>query len=309
MSQTHARRGLPPLDLLRGFEAAARHLSFTRAAAELSLTQSAVSRQVQALESHLQQPLFERRHRALALTPAGELLLRQVGELLGRLGETIEQIRAAQTARLVTVTTPGSVASLWLLPRLPAFRAAHPQIDVRISADSRVADLTRERIDVAIRFCPPERAPGDGERLFGEATIPVCSPALRADRRRPLRTPADLRRHVLLHCDATSPYPWLAWDLWLETMGLAGLQPAGALRFSHYDQAILAAIDGQGIALGRRPLIDAQLARGQLVVPFARQLRAVVAPRAYYLLVEPAARQRPEVQRFVAWLREQATAA
>ncbi|MBL6750643.1 MAG: LysR family transcriptional regulator [Nevskia sp.] len=304
------RRRLPPLDLLRGFEAAARHLSFTKAAAELHLTQSAISRQVQALEEHVGQPLFERRHRALALTEPGQQLQQAVSAWLAQLADTFERIAPQEQSRLVTVTTTVSFASLWLLPRLAAFRLANPGVDVRISADGAVVDLGRARIDTAIRYCAPERAPPGAQRLFGETVLPLCSPSLQADLARPLRVPADLCHHVLLHFDDQPPRQlFLDWDHWLEAMGLPELRPAGVLRFSHYDQVIQAAIEGQGVALGRLPLMERQLKRGQLVAPFDLQRLPGHPPsssRAYFVLLEPAAAQRPEVRDFAAWLHREA---
>jgi hypothetical protein len=190
-------RELPPLDLLRGFEAAARHLSFTKAAAELFLTQPAVSRQVHALEETIGVVLFQRRHRALLLTDAGQVLHRKVTTMMQELRETVRELRGSAELRTLTVTTTVTFASLWLVPRLPMFHALNPTTDVRISANNQLLDLVRERIDVAIRNCACDAAPPDGVRLFGEEVIPVCSPRLLRDRARPLRTPDDLRRHVL----------------------------------------------------------------------------------------------------------------
>jgi DNA-binding transcriptional LysR family regulator len=303
------QKRLPPLDLIRGFEAAARHLSFTRAADELHLTQSAVSRQVQALEQHIGQPLFQRQHRSLLLTEAGQLLQQTAVAMLDDLAETLERI-AADRAPLVTVTTTVSFASLWLVPRLPSFRQAWPGIDVRISADSSVVDLSRSRIDAAIRYCPPERAPPKAIRLFGEEVLPMCHPSLLRDPQRPLREPADLRHQVLLHFEDRPPrLAILEWETWLEAMGLSGLQPAGELRFSHYDQVIQAAVEGHGVALGRLPLMERQLRRGQLVAPFELSRipgRRPQSSRAYYVVLEPAAALRQEVQHFAAWLQGEA---
>jgi DNA-binding transcriptional LysR family regulator len=312
MSQTHARR-LPPLDLIRGFESAARHLSFTKAALELHLTQSAISRQVQTLEEHLGQPLFQRRHRALLLTEAGQLLQQTATSILAQLAETVERMTPVATRpHLVTVTTTVSFASLWLVPRLPAFRLLHPEIDVRISADGSVLDLARERIDLAIRYLPPERAPAGAARLFGEEVLPLCSPALLDDPQRPLRETADLRHHVLLHFDDRPPrQSFLDWENWLEAMGLPGLQPAGVLRFSHYDQVIHAAVEGHGIALGRLPMMARQIRRGQLVAPFEPNRlpsRRPQSSRAFYVVIETTAAKREDVQHFAAWLLSEAGA-
>jgi DNA-binding transcriptional LysR family regulator len=301
-------RDLPPLDLLRGFEAAARHLSFTKAAAELFLTQSAVSRQVQALEAALGVPLFQRRHRALLLTDHGQLLQQAVARVLRDLRHTVEQMTAGST-RLLTVTTMVTFAALWLVPRLPEFRRRHPQIDVHISANNELLDLERSRIDVAIRYVAPDRVPASAITLFGEEVLPVCAPALLKDRARPLRVAADLSRHVLLHLDdPPGMSPYLEWRSWLEAMGLPDLKAAGDLYFSHYDQLIHAAAEGQGLALGRLPLLSRQLRERRLVAPFedgAFGARRPRSSRAYFVLTTPGAAERPEVRHFIEWLREE----
>lgn len=291
---------MPALDLFRGFEAAARHLSFTRAAEELFLTQSAVSRQIQALEAGLGVELFVRRNRGLALTAAGEQMQRAVQEALQTLRDAVRRITPDPRQILVTVTSSVSFCSLWLIPRLAAFRKRHPQVDVRISADNQVLDLDRERIDIAIRYCPVAKAPPASIRMFGEEILPVCSPALMKDRSRPLKAVADLQRHVLLHLDESDrPIPWLTWGVWLESVAMADLKPAGSLRFSHYDQVINAAVGGQGVALGRRPLVKNFIEEGSLAVPF--QLGAVT-DRAYYIVRTAATAARGEVTDFVDWL-------
>lgn len=298
------RPAVPQLDLLIGFEAAARHLSFTRAAAELHLTQSAISRQVQALEQQLGVPLFERRHRALLLTEAGQLLQRSTAEALRTIEQTTRRIRGLKSPRTLTVTTVVSFASLWLVPRLPRFRALHPLADVRIAADNRVVDLTRERMDVAIRYCAPDRAPPHARKLFGEEVMPMCSPQLLKDRARPLRKPEDLRHHTLLHDDMVDVTPWLEWSTWLEAQGLGDLRPAGDLHFSLYDQMIHAALDGQGVALGRLPLLGHLIESRRLVAPFAsgKRMSMPQTTRAFFVIPEPAAAARPEVQAFVDWV-------
>jgi LysR family transcriptional regulator, glycine cleavage system transcriptional activator len=299
----------PPLDLIRGFEAAARHLSFTRAGQELFLTQSAVSRQVQALEEWLGVQLFERRHRALLLTEEGQLLYRAAAGALRELQETMARIAGLSSARMVTVTAMVTLSALLLVPRLPAFRQRHPQIDVRIAADNALLDLERSRIDVAIRYVAKDRAPAGAAQLFAEEVLPVCSPKLLRDRARPLKAPADLRHHVLLHLDdppGLSPY--LEWDNWLDAMGLAQLKPAGDLRFSHYDQLIASAVEGQGIALGRLPMLRNHLRQRKLVAPFERDLlpgRRPQSSRAFFV-VRAARSARPEVEHFVNWLHEEA---
>src|SRR3954469_1963432 len=168
------QRSLPPLDFLRGFEAAARHLSFTRAAAELFLTQSAVSRQIQALEEFVGVPLFERRHKALMLTDAGRAYFRTVGPVLDELRQATRRLRETRTGHVLTVTTTISFASIWLVPRLGRFRKAHPTVDVRIKATHEVVDLEREGIDLAIRDCAMNNVPAGATFLVGEHLAAMC---------------------------------------------------------------------------------------------------------------------------------------
>jgi len=232
------RRELPPLDLLLGFEAAARHLSFTKAAAELFLTQSAVSRQVQALEEALGVSLFQRKHRALLLTDEGQILFKSASSMLEQMRDLTRKIRGSGVQTTLSVTTVVSFASLWLIRRLPKFRESNPTVDVRISADNHLVDLTRDRVDVAIRYCAQDAAPKGAVKLFGEDVMPVCSPSLLRDKKRPLKVPQDLRHHVLLHDDYAPREPWLDWETWLQAHGVVGLHRAGDVGFSHYDQAI-----------------------------------------------------------------------
>jgi len=295
---------LPSLDLLRGFEAAARLLSFTRAGEELHLTQSAVSRQMQELETQLGAQLFVRRHRALALTEAGQQFYAAAAQVLATMRAATDRLRAQAGRRALAVTTTHSFAALWLIPRLAGFTRTHPEIDVRISADTRVQDLARDGLDVAIRHGPASLAGPNAARLFGERVFPVCSPRLLRDPRRPLVEPADLRHHVLLqYDDPDARHPWLHWRTWLEVERLAELKPAGRLTFSGYEQIIAAAIAGHGVALGRSPLLTDVLDAGELVAPFKR---ATDPARAYYAVVSPNAQGRPEVAEFVAWLKAEA---
>lgn len=289
---------LPPLNLIEGFEAAARHLSFTKAADELFLTQSAVSRQIKALEDRLGVALFERRPRALVLTQSGAALYRTVVEVLQRIDETTRQIRGRKEARAFTVTTTPAFAALWLIPRLTAYTSDHPLVDVRISASTDLIDIERRGIEVAIRYSGP-LAQGEAKKIFGEDVMPVCAPSLLRDRARPLRHPSDLARHVLLHYEDTRASPSLDWSTWLHAEGIPSLKPAGVMHFNQYDQVVLAAINGQGIALGRNPLLGRLLRAKKLVAPFpARQ----VAARGYYVIESKAGARNPDVQTFVAWI-------
>jgi LysR family transcriptional regulator, glycine cleavage system transcriptional activator len=197
----HRRYNLPHLAFLQGFEAAARTLSFTKAAEELFITQSAVSRQIKALEDNLGLELFGRRPRSLTLTENGQALYRIATEVLDRLQSATDQLRAETRARQLSITTTTGFASLWLIPRLRRFTALHSDIDVRISATTDLLNLERSLIDLAIRYCKPETVPEGAVRLFGEEMIPVCSRALLLDKTRPLKRPQNLAHHTLLHFD------------------------------------------------------------------------------------------------------------
>jgi LysR family glycine cleavage system transcriptional activator len=270
------------------------------------VTQSAVSRQIFALEERLGVALFVRRNRGLALTAAGEQMYRASASALRLLKETAERISPAGTQKMVTVTSSMAFCSLWLIPRLAAFRRMHAGVDVRIAANNQVLDLDRQRIDLAIRYCPLAKAPAGSIRMFGEEIVPVCSPALVKERNAPLKHAVDLSHHVLLHYDDPErPIPWLTWSVWLESAGQPDLKPAGSLRFSHYDQVINAALSGQGVALGRRPLIRSFLASGTLVTPFPV---GPVTDRAYYIVRTGATTGREEVDQFVQWLIEESAA-
>ena len=299
-----ALRALPSLDFLRGFEAAGRRLSFTLAAEELFLTQSALSRQIKALEDALGVVLFERRHRALALTPAGAAFHREVTDLLHSLADAVDRVRAGTRSPGLTLSTTVSFASLWIIPRLANFRARHPDVEVYVSADDRVVDLARGDVDIAVRYLPDASVPGDAVRLFGERMTPVASARIVKGGAFPLRSPADLAHHVLLHLDdPEGRTPWLDWRSWLASNGQPGLKPAGTLRFRLYDQVVQAAVGGQGVALGRLPMIAEHLRDGRLVAPFARKYESA---RGYFALPAPRVVDRPDVVAFLEWLREEA---
>ncbi|HET9578778.1 MAG TPA: transcriptional regulator GcvA [Usitatibacter sp.] len=304
-----AGRPLPPLDLLRGFESAARHLSFTRAAAELFLTQSAVSRQVQALEEFVGVPLFERRHKVLALTEAGQAYYRAVAAALEQVKEATRKLRESRSRHVLTVTTTVSFASLWLVPRLARFRKEHPNVDVRIAATFEVLDMEREGIDLAIRDLLVANAPPGSVFLVGEQLAAVCSPGYLREARRtkkPLAKPADIRHHVLLvFHDPKGRFAWLSWPRWLEANGLDDVSPAGTLAFDQYDQVIQAALLGQGIALGRGTLVDQYIREKKLVALFGGLQRV---PRGFHAVFARNAQSRPEVQQFVEWLQRELAA-
>jgi DNA-binding transcriptional LysR family regulator len=299
-------RRLPSLDFLRGFEAAGRRLSFTLAADELFVTQSALSRQVKALEDALGVPLFERRHRALALTDAGMAFHAEVTRVLERIAAAADVARGTARAPGLVVSTTVSFASLWMIPRLARFRARLPEVEVYVSADDRFVDLARGEVDVAVRYLPDALAPEHSVRLFGERMLPVMSPALLGRGRHAIRQAADVARHVLLHYDdPEGRMPWLDWPSWLTANGAPGLKCAGSLRFSRYDQLIQAAVAGQGIALGRIPMLAEHLRDGRLVAPLSGRYESA---RGYYAIRAPAAAERADVSAFVDWLAAEAQA-
>lgn len=292
---------LPPLDLVRGFVAVARRLSISQAAADLCVTQSAVSKQVRALEDYLGTRLLVRKHRALALTAEGERFFRRMDVCFHQLVEATASVRAVPERRPVTITATIGVTSLWLLPRLGRFQEQHPTIDVRVAANNNVLDLATEGIDLAIRYCAPSVAPAGATRLFGEVIAPVAHPSLQAA---VIDTPEELAKFVLLDYDDVRLPPWLQWDDWLSAAGLAGARPKSTLRFNQYDQAILAAIAGQGIALGRMVLIKPMLDDKRLVVVQTHK-PARATEYAYWLIrSDPSAN--PAVERFAAWIAAEA---
>lgn len=292
------------LDLLHTFEAAARLLSFTAAGEELFLSQSAVSRQMQQLEENLGAPLFERKYRALALTEAGRVLQRAVNDSMERLLDATARIRPAARPGEVSMTCTPGFASFWLIPRLASFTAAHPQVDVRISATLDMVDLDRKRIDVAVRFVPSSE--GQGPMLFEEDVLPLCAPRLLKDPKRPLKSPADLARHTLLTVDMPqATTPTMDWEPWLQVMGLESVRPANTLRFTQYSEAVAAAVAGQGIVIGRLPLLADLMREGKLVGPFKSR---AASRRGYFVQLGTHAEQNPDALDFVNWLLAEAGA-
>ena len=296
------RSELPRLDLLRSFEAAARHLSFTLAANELALTQSAVSRQIQQMEEGLGVALFERLHRSLQLTDAGKVMNRAVIDCLERLRDATASVRATTQLRQVSVTTTPGFASLWLIPRLASFSANHPQVDVRLSATLDLLDMERSHLDVAVRFCPSSA--GQGKPLFEETVLPVCAPQLLRDKAKPLKTPADLLHHTLLTMEAPQDMaPTADWAPWLEIMGLTEMRTKNTMRFTHYGDAVAAAMAGHGLVIGRLPLITDLMREGRLVAPFRG---AGASRRGYFVIASTRAARNADAQDFMRWLRSEA---
>ena len=298
MSETYptgsASRRLPPLSSLRAFEAAARHLSFTRAAAELHVTQAAVSHQVKALEEWLGLKLFRRQNRNVFLTEAGQAYLPAVREAFDGLAEATRRLRQRDGESKLTVTVTLSFAAKWLMPRLGRFRRLHPEIEFRIDATDRNVDLTREEADLGLRYGSGSWPGLKARRLMSEELFPVCSPGLAAE----LRRPEDLARHTLLHDEMRQD-----WRMWLLAAGVKGVDPTRGPAFNNSAMCVQAAIDGEGVALGRSALVAADVAAGRLVRPFAVNLPTEFA---YYVVVAPQAEELPRVKAFVEWLAAEA---
>lgn len=296
---------------LRAFEAVARLLSFRAAADELHLTQSAISRQIRALEDEIGATLFLRGTRHVELTADGASLQNTVVAALERLDQTVRQIRQTHGRRVVNVTTFASFASLWLIPRLEAFQRLHPDIDIRVSAYDQVVELDDGEIDIALRYTTREQLGAQpAERLFGESLTPVVSPWLArraaAGEAPPLACAADLAEHTLAEEDDPRPSAeYLSWRRWLREHGAPGVQPRRWMYLNFTYQQVQAAVAGQAVALARLALVAEQLQRGELVEPFGVAGR-MDSPFAYWIMLSRHGRHRPEVQQFSAWVIEQA---
>ena len=291
---------------LRALEAVARHLNFRLAAEELALTQSAVSRQVQALEDEVGVPLFLRHTRAVELTSAGAELLRAAAPSLDRIDSAVRLIRQSAGRQAVTLNTWASFASMWLIPRLEAFQSEFPDIDIRIDATDKPIDLETSDADLALRYTRPDKVGSDAIRLFGEQLTPVASPWLLKGNK-PLRRVADLAQHALIEAGdshRTQHLQWLTWRRWLDSNGHAKLEPKRWLYFNYAHQILQAALTGQGVALARMPLVADSLASGDLVEIFPGH--RMDTPYAYFLLAGPRSGARPEIRAFSAWLLAQA---
>ncbi len=290
---------------LRAFEAVARNLNFRAAAEELALTQSAVSRQIQALEDEIGVALFLRHTRAVELTGAGSSLLSAVVPSLERLDSTVRHIRQNAGRKHVAITTWASFASMWLIPRLEDFQNQHPDIDIRIDTTDAIVDLDMSDADLALRYTSPTRVAPHGVRMFGEQLAPVASPWLLKGGKT-LNSAADLARFTLIEAGdvRNRNFEILAWQRWFDTYQNGRLQPKRWLYFDYAYQMVQAAIAGQGVVLARMPLISEALASGDLVevLPGMR----IDSPLSYWQVTGPRAGTRPEIVAFCAWLQTQA---
>lgn len=294
-------RPLPPLNALRAFEAAARHLSFTRAAAELNVTPAAVGHQVKALEDLLGVRLFRRLTRALRLTEAGQAALPALVDGFDRLAEAADAMRAHGDSGVLTISVCPSFGAMWLVPRLERFRILHPEIEIRIDGTDRLVDLTRDEADVALRYGPGGYEGVRVDWLFNRVNTPVCSPAL-LEGAHPLRAPQDLRHHSLLHVEWKEAEA--SWRMWLLAAGLADIDPTRGPRFTMEAMAVQAALDGHGVALVSNVLVADELAAGRLVSPFDPGLSKPMS-FSHYLLTPKDGASRPKITAFRDWMLEE----
>jgi LysR family glycine cleavage system transcriptional activator len=292
---------LPPLSALRTFDAAARHLSFTRAADELHVTQAAVSHQIRGLEEHLGVLLFRRLNRRLLLTDEGQLLMPSVRRAFDELAAGVERVRERCCGGTFTISTTPSIAANWLAARLGRFQALRPEFEIRLMATPRLIDFAREGVDCGIRYGFGDWPGLRAERLFGATLTPVCSPRL-LEGPEPLKVPADLARHTLLHAlDDMDD-----WRLWLRAAGARGIDPQRGPKFESLPLALQAAISGTGVAISRGPLAAEYLATGRLVRPFDL---ALPSECAYYFVVPEVSAEQPKIRAFRDWLLAEVTAA
>ena len=303
---THTRSRPIAAGQLRAFEAVARHLNFRAASEEMALTQSAVSRQIQALEDDVGVLLFLRHTRAVELTGAGAQLLRAVLPALERMDSAVRLIRQSAGRKSVAISTWASFASMWLIPRLEAFQRQHPEIDIRIDATDAPVDLDTTDVDLAIRYAVPSVVPPGSQRLFGEQLTPVVSPWLLKNAK-PLKAAQDLAQFALVEAGdshRSQHLEVLTWQRWFDAQTLKTFEPKRWLYLNYASQIAQAALTGQGAALARTPLVADALASGELIEPFPK-LR-LDSPLVYWLIIGPRSAARPEVKAFCDWLKAQA---
>jgi LysR family glycine cleavage system transcriptional activator len=287
---------LPSLNGLRAFEAAARHLSFTQAASELNVTQTAISHQIRRLEEELGIRLFVRQNRALELTPEARDYLPGVRAAFNDLRLATDRLLRKDEGPVLTVSTLASLAAKWLLPRLAAFQEAHPGIDVRITTSTSLVDFQRDNVDAAIRYGRGQWPGVRADWLMADELFPVCSPAL-VNGNKPLQCPQDLKDHVLLHTSNTNSDDW---RLWLTAAGLpTDISKQPGVTFDLMFMTVQAAIDGIGVAMGRTSYVQDDIAKGRLVVPFKI---ALPADAGFYLVSPEVRADSPKLHAFRQWL-------
>ncbi len=296
------RRPMPPLNSLRAFESASRHLSISLAANELNVTPAAISHQVRLLEDHIGLPVFERNGRGLALTDAGAAGLRELRAGFASLAAAMDAIESLGEAGVLSVSVAPSFAAKWLLPRLESFQAAYPEIDVHVSASMQLADFAKDGVDIAIRYGAGGYADMVFEKLLTETLIPVCSPEF-LNSSRPLQSARDLVGVTLLHDDSPDNDPSCPnWEMWLRAAGVSDVDTSRGPRFNQASLVIESAILGRGIALTKSALAAEDIKSGRLVRPFEASL---AVDFAYYFVAPKAKLNLPKVGFFRDWLREQ----
>ena len=307
---------LPPLNALRAFEAVARHLSFTKAAAELNVTRAAISHQIKYLEDFLGFVLVERKNRSILLSKGAEAALPKLRMAFDSLAEAVHLMRGEKQTESLTVVTTTSFASKWLVPRLHRFSRRHPDIDMQIKGDASLVDtdihpeqgmemfFRSHAVDIMIRFGLGHYAGCQAEKLFNVSAVPLCSTTLTdALHPHPLGIPQDLTFHTLLH-DDTDYVGHPSWERWLTAQNITGINPHRGLHFNQVALAMEAAIDGQGVLLSLKALAEMDIDAGRLCVPFDFE---IPLEQAYYVIrpTQPVASRRA-VQVFLDWLREEA---
>ena len=285
---------LPSTMSLRVFESAARHLSFSRAGEELSLTQSAVSRQIRTLETMLRLKLFNRVRQRLALTPAGAAYAPEVRAVLSRIeAATLELLSHQGLGGVLNLGILPTFGTRWLIPRMGSFARAHPHVTVNFSTRATAFDFGSEHLDAGIHFGDPGKWPGvTAHRLMGEEVVPICAPSLMRKRLRSLK---DLGNQTLLQ-HVTRPH---AWQEWLAAAGVRDVSPMKGPRFEHFQMVIQAAVAGLGVAIMPRFLIEEELASGELAIPFDQPVRST---QAYYFVYPEEKQELPALRAFRDWL-------
>jgi len=296
---------MPSLSLFQTFETVARRRSFTLAADELCLTQSAVSRQIRALEDQLGLPLFRRLHRAIELTPEGQRLYASVTLGLQEIGNCVGELRAATATPQITVAASVAFSYFWLMPRLEQFSARHPEIDLRVLATDQRVDLGQESVDVAILYGTGPWPDVRSRRLFGEQVYPVCSPGyLRAHPE--LGTASDLLDQTLLHLEGGGNiWGGVDWRVWLQAQGVTGQPLRRGIRMNSYPMIIQAAEAGRGVALGWSYITDAMVAAGRLTRPLGNVLET---PEGYYVSALERVADQPVIVDFFKWIADEVAA-
>jgi LysR family glycine cleavage system transcriptional activator len=296
------RRSLPPLNSLRAFEAAARHLSLTQAAQELSVTPAAISHQIRLLEDHIGMAVMQRSGRGLVLTDAGAAAFVHLKDGFQRLSAAMDAIDSLGERGTLHISVAPSFAAKWLLPRLDDFEKRHPEIDVHVSSSMQLVDFARDGTDLAIRYGAGNYPEVVVERLLSEEVVPVCAPELIAGDRRLTRA-SDLGQFTLLHDDSPDNDPSCPnWDMWLRAAGVEGIDGTRGPRFNQSSLVIEAAVLGRGVALAKHRLAAEDIKRGRLVTPFAD---AVPLDFAYFIVSPKAKLNLPKVSFFRDWLRVQ----